>query len=767
MIKHLRNSSSKDPNAVSTSRRDFIQQTATLTGGLIVGFYLPLSHKALGSDQTPSQKPGEKASALPIPHGGSPAPNAFIQIGLDHTITITINKLEMGQGVNTSLAQVICDELDCDWAQVRSISAPVDPVYNHTAFNTQMTGGSTALFSSWEQHRKIGASMREMLKMAAAQKWNCPVTEVRTEKSFVLHPKHGKLAYADLAVTANRFSFPENPPLKDMKDFSIIGKSVPRVDAISKSNGQALFGLDIKIPNMLYAVIARPPAANATLTSVNDKRTRAVKGVIDVVRFGHKVAVLAKNSYAAMAGRDALEASWDTSKVDAVSHESLMTRFRKQANEKGLTAAEHGNVEEAMKSAKSHLNAEYEFPFLAHASMEPMNCTIQFDGKEAEIWAGHQMPTLDRDAAAKVLGVQPEKVKVNTTYAGGSFGRRANKNSDYVIEAAELVKVAKRPLKVVWTREDDMRGGYYRPMNYHRVSIGLSSGSNAVGGDAPAHGKGKNSSAKIVSWNHHIVGQSVIENSFFEQMMVKKGLESTITEGVSDTPYELTNFICLQSRESTPITTLWWRSVGHSHTAYVMETMIDEAAVAMKRDPIDLRQELLSKSPRHLAVLDLLKKMTGWGHRQPPHGRAWGVAIHESFNSVVGHIAEVSMVKSQSSETPRVHRVWSAAHCGKVINPEGAKSQIEGAIVYGLSAALYGEVKIANGQVVTGNFNDYPVMRLSEMPQIEVAFVETSDRPTGLGEPGLPPIAPAVANAVFVLTKKRLRKLPMSRELQT
>jgi isoquinoline 1-oxidoreductase beta subunit len=373
--------------------------------------------------------------------------------------------------------------------------------------------------------------------------------------------------------------------------------------------------------------------------------------------------------------------------------------------------------------------------------MEPLNVTIAYDGTAAEMWSGHQMPGIDRDVAAKVLGLEPAAVKVNTTYAGGSFGRRGSKTSDYVTIAAQLAKVVKKPIKVVWSREDDMRAGYYRPMAFHRVTLGMD---------------GK----KLVAWDHHVVAQSIMRGSPFEPMMIKDGVESAAVEGVTESPYDLPVFRCLQTLQDTPMTTLWWRSVGHTHTAFVMETMIDELAVASGEDPLKLRRSLLKGKTRQLAVLDLLAKRSGWGHKKAPKGRAWGLALHQSFGSVVGQVAEVSL---ENGKTPRVHKVWAAVHCGQVVNPEVAKSQVESAIVYGLSAAFYQEVKIEKGQVVTSNFDDYPVLRINEMPEIDVAFVETHEPPTGLGEPGLPPIAPAVANALFALTQKRVRALPLSK----
>lgn len=712
------------------SRRTFIETSALAAGGLIVSYYVPAPML-------------NKAFAAPPPGAAAVAPNAFVQIAPDNSITIVINKLEMGQGVNTSMAQLIAEELDCDWTKIRSVSAPVNPVYNHTVFQTQMTGGSSALISSWEQHRLIGASMREMLKTAAAAKWGIPVEQVKAQNGFVTSAK-GKFSYGELAEAAGKLPLPKNPPLKSEKNFKIIGKSVKRVDAEAKSNGKAIFGIDVRIPGMLYASVAKPPLAGAKISAMDEKAARKVPGVVDVVKFSDRVAVLARNTHAARVGREALAVKWENKTNGSFSTDDLMKSFKEQGRSKGVIAKDTGGVDQALASATRKIEAEFEFPFLAHASMEPMNCTIDYDGKKATIWSGHQMPTIDQGVAAKVLGLPPEKVTVNTVYAGGSFGRRASKMSDYVVEAAELAKIVKKPLKVTWSREDDMRGGFYRPMNYHRVAIGL------------------NDKKEMLAWDHKIVGQTVIGGSVFEPMMVKGGLEGTITEGVSDTHYAFPQFRCDQTRTASPVTTLWWRSVGHTHTAYVMETMIDEAAEAMGKDPLRLRKELLAKSPRHLAVLNLIEKETGWGTKKAPKGRAWGLAIHESFNSVVAQVAEVSLVDG----FPKVHKIWAAVDCGLVVNPEGAKTQVEGAIVYGLSAAFHQEIQVKDGQVVQGNFHEYNVLRMQDMPEVKVAFVKGAGSPTGLGEPGVPPAAPAVANAVYRLTKKRLRSLPFSKELK-
>lgn len=710
--------------SANLSRRAFLKTTAVTTGGLVIAFHF--------ADVLPkawAQAAATTAKVYP--------PNAFIRISPDNAVIVTVNKLEMGQGVYTSMAQLIAEELDCDWQNVVSMSAPVNPVYNHTFMPTQMTGGSSALASTYDQYRKIGAMARLMLVQAAAQKWGVSPSSCRTEKGYVIHDSKGKIAFGEVSDAANGLPLPKEVTLKDPKNFKIIGQSMPRLDAKVKSSGQAIYGLDVKVPGMQYVMVVRPPVFGATLAKFDGAPAKAIPGVLDVIKLSNGIAVLAKNTWAARRGRDAVKAEWNMNGKDQFDQETLMRDYKKMGQKPSIVVKDNPEALATVKKASHLLTAEYEFPFLAHAAMEPMNCTVHYDGRVAELWSGHQMPTVDRDVAAKVLGLPPEKVKVNTVYAGGSFGRRASKTADYVVEACEIAKLVKKPIKVVWSREDDMRGGYYRPMNYHLARIATDK-----------HGYPE-------AWHHTMVGQSIMKASFFEAMMAGKPVDPVVVEGVAESRYKIPHFHIDLEMPSLDIPSLWWRSVGHSHTAFVMETLIDELAEKAKIDPLKFRRKLLEGNPRHLAVIDLLTKKVPWT-KKLAKGHALGVAVHESFNSVVGHVTEVSIVDGR----PKIHRVWSAVHCGRVVNPEGAKTQVEGAITFGLSAALYGEIKFTKGQVTTGNFNDYPVLRMNEMPQVEVHFVPSVDTPTGLGEPGLPPVAPAVANALHKLTGKRARRLP-------
>jgi isoquinoline 1-oxidoreductase beta subunit len=704
------------------TRRSFIGRSAAYAGSLIVAFHIPRVFS-------------QEATNIKYP------PNAFIRIAPDNSVTLTINHLEVGQGINTAFSQLIAEELGCRWEDIQAISSSTDPVYNTPGFPLVTTGSSMSVRTSWDQYRKIGASMREMLKQAASKRWGVSIESLAVANGNVIHPQKGRLTFGELAEEASRLPFPQDPLLKKSSNYKIIGRSLKRVDANDKSTGKAVFGMDVRLPGMLYAMVARPPFENSKLVSYDEDAARKIPGVIDVAG---RVAVLAKNTHAARLGQGALKATWDNGAASNASTEAFMKQFKEAAKNDGLVVEERGSLSTNMKNAAHTLTLEYEFPFLAHAPMEPMNCTIDFDGTAAEIWGGMQMPTNDHQAAAEIFGIPYDRVKIHVTYAGGSFGRRASKVSDYTVEACQLAKVVRKPLKVVWSREDDMRGGSYRPMNYHRLTLGL------------------DSKGQLMAWDHHVVGQSIVNGSPFEAMMVSKGVEELVVEGLKDTPYPLANFRLQQTRVDTPMGTLWWRSVGHSHSAYVMETVIDELAEAGRHDPLEFRRILLKASPKHIAVLDLLKKETGWGSRKPPRGRAWGLAIHGSFQSVVGHIAEVSI----EGGFPRVHRVWSAAHVGHVINPDGVATQIEGAVIFGLPAILQLQIEVKDGRIIQGNFNDYPVVRIQDAPSVSVYLVNTDEPPTGVGEPGVPPVGPAVANAVYRLTGKRIRVLPFSKGLK-
>jgi isoquinoline 1-oxidoreductase beta subunit len=707
----------------TVNRRQFLQSSAALGGALVIGFWLPGK--------------GGRAFAQPQVQPTSP-PNAFLRVDKDGTCTVFVKHLEFGQGVTTSLPMLVAEELECDWTKVRYALAPANPVYAHTAFGMQMTGGSSSVWNSWDQLRTVGAQARTMLMQAAADQWKVKLADVRAEKGFVIGPGGRKLAYGQLAEAANKLPVPEKVDLKPARDFKLIGKPTRRIDSLEKVNGKAVFGMDVKVPDLHVAVVLHAPVFGAKVKSFNADKVKNVAGVTHVVELVSGVAVVAKNFWSAKVGRDELVVDWDLGPNAQMSTEGLRKQFGDLAKTAGKSAKKAGDMT-AAGSAPTKIVAEYEVPFLAHAAMEPLNCTVALQGDGAEIWVGSQFQGVDHPAAAKVLGLDPAKVKLNTVLAGGGFGRRANPASDYVVEACEIAKKVKVPVKVVWTREDDIKGGYYRPMYVHRVQAAL----DAAG--------------KLASWQHVIVGPSIVGGTPFEAMMVKDGIDPTSVEGVGDMPYEIPNLDVSLHTVATGVPVLWWRSVGHSHTGFVVETLIDEAAKAAGKDPVEFRRAMLSKHPRVLRTLDLAASKAGWGSSLP-QGRARGIAIVESFGSVCAQVAEVSL----EGGAPKVHRVVAALDCGLVVNPLTVEAQVQSAIAFGLSAALFGKITFKDGRVEQSNFHDYPVLRMAEMPKVEVHLVPGGEKPTGVGEPGTPPIAPAVANALFALTGKRARVLPLS-----
>jgi isoquinoline 1-oxidoreductase beta subunit len=712
----------------SDSRRRFLKSSSALAGALVIGFTLPDTRGRFEARAQPQAK-------TPIP------PNAFVRVGKDGSVTVLVKHLEFGQGVNTSLPMLVAEELDCDWSKVRGDLAPAGPEYAHTGYGIQMTGGSSSVWNSFDQMRTAGAQARLMLMQAAADQWKVKLDQVHTAKGYVVGPGGKKLAYGQLVDAASKLPVPDKVTLKKPSEFTLIGKPTRRLDSWDKVTGKAQFGLDVKRKDLHTAVVAHAPVFGAKVRSFNADKVKGVPGVTHVVEISRGVAVVGTNFWSAKKGRDALEVEWDLGPVASVSTEGLRTQYRQAAAQPPAETkvARKAEQPDALKGAARTIVAEYEVPFLAHAPMEPLNCTVEVRPDGAEIWVGSQFQTVDQGAAAKVLGLEPSKVKLNTMLAGGGFGRRANPVSDYVVEACEIAKEAKVPVKTVWTREDDIRGGFFRPMYVHRVEAGL------------------DANGKLVAWNHVIVGSSIVGGTPFEAMMVKDGVDPTSVEGVVDTPYAIPNMQVLLDTTRPGVPVLWWRSVGHSHNAFVMETMIDELAAAAKKDPVAYRRELLAKSPKMLGVLELAASKAGWGSPLPA-GRARGIAVHESFGSACAQVAEVSL----DGDGVRVHRVVAAFDCGLVVNPMTVEAQVQGAMAYGLSAALYGEITLKDGQVQQSNFHDYRVLRLPEMPRVEVYLVPGGEKPTGVGEPATPPIAPAVANALFALNGKRVRKLPLA-----
>lgn len=731
--------SAAQPEAPATlSRRSFLKLSSLAGGGFALGI--------AGLESAQAQQAGAKPAT---------PPQAFLTIAPDNTVTIAVNRLEFGQGVHTALPMALAEELDVDWKNVRAILAPAGDAYKDPMFGIQMTGGSTALNHSFEQYRELGARARAMLITAAAQKWEVDPASC-TASMGVVTSGNNRATYGELGQTAMSLPVPAQVKLKDPAQFRIVGKPTPRLDSASKLHGDAVFGMDVRLKDMMVAVVAHPPRFGGKVKSFNADKARQIKGVADVMlvntdRGGSGVAVVADGYWPAKTARDALEIVWEDT-GSTVSTAALFDQYSKLAAQSGIVAKplEGGSIDSALSGAAKVIEAEYRVPYLAHAPMEPLNCTMQPEVTAnkvtaVKVWVGSQFQTIDQAAIARTLQVAPEKVALNTMMAGGGFGRRAVPTSDYLVESANVLRawVANghtEPLKVMWSREDDIKGGYYRPLHVHRARIGV------------------DAQGKVVGWQHTIVGQSIITGTPFEPMMVKNGVDATMTEGIIENDYDLP----LQLHVHHPkvdVPVLWWRSVGNTHTAFVKETLADEMATAAKQDPVAWRMARLDekKHARHRAALQLAVDKSGYGKKKLPKGHAWGVAVHESFGSVVAYIVDVSVVKGE----PRVHRVTAGVHANRVVNPLTAEAQIQGGCVFGLSMTKPGfAIEIENGVVKNSNFPDYPPPRMPDAPVVDVFFVPSNDNPTGLGEPGTPSIAPAVANALFRITGKRQRQLP-------
>ena len=738
-------------NPQTTSRRDFLKTGALVTGGLVIAFTVPGTRRFARAERVPA---------------GPFVPNAFLRVGSDDNVTVLIAHSEMGQGIWTALPMLVADELDADWSKVRVEHAPAAPVYAHTVFGMQMTGGSSSTWSEFERYRQAGATARAMLVAAAAQRFGVSPADCRTENGVVIAGSK-RARYGELADAAAKLPAPKTVPLKDPKDWKLIGKPTKRLDTPEKITGKAQFGMDVQFPGLLTAVVARAPVFGGRVKSLDAAKAKAVPGVRAVVRVPTGVAVVADHFWAAKLGRDALKIDWELGPGASLDSVALREQYRRIAGvkgapvpkdaevppappalrelaaTKGVSAAQAGNVAEALGKAVKSVEAEYAVPYLAHATMEPLNATVRISGNKCEIWTGTQFQTMDQQVAARITGLKPEQIEIHTTFLGGGFGRRATPTSDFVSEAVHVAKAAGAPVKTVWTREDDIHGGYYRPAYVHRARVGL--GSDGL----------------PTAWQHVIVGQSILAGTPFEPMMVKNGIDATSVEGVADSAYlkAIPNHRVDLHSPRLGIPVLWWRSVGHTHTAFVMESLIDELAQAAGKDPLEYRRVLLKEHPRHLAALNLAAEKAKWG-TPVTKGRGRGIAVHESFGSYVAQVAEVSVEKGKI----RVHRVVCAIDCGVAVNPETVRAQMESGIAFGLGAALHSKLSFKDGRVQQSNFHDYQVLRLDEMPVVEVYIVPSTEKMGGVGEPGVPPIAPAVANAVATLTGQRLRELPLTLE---
>jgi isoquinoline 1-oxidoreductase beta subunit len=710
-------------STLEMKRREFLKFSLATSAGLMIGLYLPDKSKlALAQERS--------ASVF--------MPNAFVRIGTNERVTVIVNHSEMGQGVYTALPMLLAEELDADWNKIGFEPAPVDPKYNHPVFGMQITGGSTSVWSAFEQFRKAGAAARAMLIAAAAQRWSVSAATLRTESGAVLDRKNQKLTYGQLAEAAAKLTPPAEVALKDPKNFKLIGKPMKRLDTPEKVNGKAVFGIDVKLPAMQTAVVARALIFGAKMKSFDDARARSMPGVRKIVAVPSGVAVIADTFWQAKTACDALRIEWDEGAMRGFNTDQMMQQFREQAKSPGKSVRRDGDPDAAFAKAVQKIEAVYEVPYLPHAMMEPLNCAVDLRADSCQIWTGTQFQTVDRANAAKVAGLPDEKVQIYTTYLGGGFGRRATPQSDFVVEAVHVAKAAGVPVKVVWTREDDMQGGWYRPAFLHAIAGSVDSSGNPV------------------SWRSRLVGQSIFAGTLFESMMKEKGYDPASVEGADDLPYAIPNLAIeyLQTEVNVPVQ--WWRSVGHSHTGFATECFVDELAALARKDPYQFRRALLLKHPRHLRVLDLAAQKAGWG-KPLPKGRGRGIAVHASFESYNAQVAEVSVQDGKV----QVHRIVSAIDCGRYVNPGIIAAQLEGGAIFGASAALFQELTFEKGRLQQTNFHTFPVMRMNECPTIETHIVESNEKSGGIGEPGVPCTAPAIANAIFAATGKRIRKLPI------
>jgi isoquinoline 1-oxidoreductase beta subunit len=700
------------------SRRDFLRVSGGAGIGLALAFSLPACSRG-----------GERALE---PVAGSGELNAYIRIAPDGETTLTIAKAEMGQGVYSSLARILADELGADWSRVRALPAPNDP----SRYGWQGTGGSASVRKSYEPLRRAGAAARELLIAAAAAEWKVPASECRAENGRVIHEAGERSAgFGELAARASSLPVPSNPKLRPAGELRLIGRAGGRIDTPAKVDGSAQFGIDVRLPGMLFAQVERCPQLGGKLASFDATAALAVPGVKQVFEIPSGIAVVATGFWAAKQGREKLVLKWSEGSHRSLDNDAIRARCSAATSE-GATARDDGDVERALASAAKRVEALYEFPYLAHLTLEPMNCTARVTSAGCELWVGTQSPDGAAKAAASALGIDASKVRVNQCFLGGGFGRRSE--ADFVVEAVQIAKQVAAPVQLIFTREDDTRAGFYRPV-----------GANAMQGGLDADGW-------PIAWEHRIASTSIQRA---KGGSLAGGIDDPAVEGARNLPYSIANLRVTYRDVELPISTHWWRSVGSSQNAWVTECFFDELCAAGGKDPVEARLRLLQEHPRHRRALERAAREAGWG--QPlATGHALGAAVHESFGSIVAQIAEVSL---GDAGRPHVHRVVCAVDCGVVVDPDGVRAQMESGIAYGLSAALTGELRVAGGRIASANFGDHPVLRIGEMPSVDVVIIAEGDPIGGIGEPGTPPIAPALCNALFRLTGTPVRRLPILR----
>lgn len=714
------------------SRRQFLKGSAA---SLVLGMHLPMlvSNRAMAD------------------HAADHVTNAFVRIASDNTVTVLIKHIEFGQGAYTGLATLVAEEMDADWGQMRAEHAPANvELYKNVAFGVQGTGGSTGLANSYQTMRIAGAQAKAMLVQAAAEKWGVPAAEINVKKGVISHAGSGKSAnFGQFAEAASKLSLPEGQPtLKSADQFTLIGTDVPKLDTPDKTRGEAQYTLDIFKENMVTAVVAHAPVFGATVKSFKTEAAMAVPGVVDVKQIPTGIAVYGRNTHAAIKGRSALQIDWDMSKAETRSSEQLEKAFTETVRTPGMAVTRKGDAPKVISEASNPLEVELHFPYLAHAPMEPLDAVMVSDGKTVTAWFGSQIPTLDQANVAKVFNVEPAMVDIQTQLAGGSFGRRTTPNSEFAVEAAFVTKAAGNnvPVKTVWTREDDIQGGFYRPMSRHKIRGVVDNAGN------------------LVAVQHNVAIQSIIKGSLFEPMMVQNGIDPTSVEGANHIPYAVANHHVDLHDMEVGVPVLWWRSVGHTHTAYAVETFVDMLLERAEKDPVQGRLAMMGEYPREKGVLQRAAQMAEKAG-PVPDGRARGVAVVKSFGSYVAQVAEVSR---GANNMPKVERVWCAVDCGLAVNTNIVKAQMEGGIGYGLDAILHGELTLGEGgKIEQSNFHNYAALRMNEMPRIEVEILKSEAPPSGVGEPGTPPIGPAVSNAWRRLTGQYVDTLPFSKGTQS
>jgi isoquinoline 1-oxidoreductase beta subunit len=733
---------------VSPARRRFMQLGATAGGGLLFGFSLFGCQKENDRQEAPPEKAVGQASTA---HSDTPAGlarDAFIRIDRSGIVTLIIHKVEMGQGTFTSMPMLLAEELGADLSKVKLEQAPANnELYADPLLGGQVTGGSTSVRGAWKPLREAGAMVRGVLVAAAAKNWNVDTNELQVVAGSVRHQASNRSAhFGELVDAASKMDLPKNVKLKAPEDFVLIGKTMKRLDSPAKTDGTALFGIDARLPNMGIAAVAASPVTGGKLVAVDEAKAMAVKGVRQVLRLEGAVAVVADHFWAAKQGLAAAAPRWDDGANGNVSLAGIVADMMKVSEGGGAVAKNAGDAVKALaREGGRKLEAVYEMPFLAHATMEPMNCTVDLRADGCDLWVGTQVPALAQGAAAKVAGIPVEKVKVHNYYLGGGFGRRLE--VDYVIQAVAFAKLAKGPVKFIWTREEDIQHDMFRPYYVDRLSARL------------------DDKGRIGAWFHRVTGSSIMAR--FAPPAMKNGVDPDAVEGAADLQYTIPDMRVEYVRHEPPgVPTAFWRGVGPTHNVFVVESFIDELAQAAKQDPVAFRRALLDKSPRTLAVLNLAAQKAGWGKPLAPiAGRkvGRGVSTQFAFGSYMAQVAEVSVGPEGDV---RVHRVVCAVDCGQAVNPDTIIAQMEGGIIFGATAALWNEITIDKGRVQQTNFGDYRMMRINEAPKVEVHIVNSRDEPGGIGEPGTAGIAPALANAVFAATGKRIRKLPIGEQLK-